>query len=538
MAFRFTWLIACVCVAAILSSPAHADERKARDPQVVAEKIDAHILKKLAKDKIPASASASDAEFLRRTSLLVTGRLPTPERAVAYFNSTDTAKRGKVVDELLGSPFFGEHFANHWSTLITAEEPKYRNALGKWLANEFNQNTPWSRIVGELITHEGGGPKMGFVMSNIDNNQPQPNKLAGATSRLFLGVQLHCAECHNHPFTNWKQSDFWGVAAFYSRVKFQQAKGKEVAAGISETLPVTVAKNKKDPPRAGAFIVIPTTAGKNAGTAIAARFLEGDAPSLPKEGAVRGNLADWVTSPNNKYFAKAFVNRMWAHFLGRGLVHPIDDMHDDNQPTHPEVLQLLTEEFTSSDFDVKHLVRCITATQAYQRTSSPVAGNKDEIVLASRQNVQVMNAEVLYDALTQALGVPQLKIASGGGTAGAASGRPMASNNPRDRFVKLFSTTDADGSPTDYTHGIPQALALMNDPAFNTGGPTVDKLMKAHTEPAKVIEGLFLATLSRLPTSQETKLLTAYVARRPDRRQGYAGVQWILLNTEEFVLIR
>jgi hypothetical protein len=163
--------------------------------------------------------------------------------------------------------------------------------------------------------------------------------------------------------------------------------------------------------------------------------------------------------------------------------------------------------------------------------------NKDDAVFDSHMIVQVMNAEVLYDALMQAFGVPQVKIAAGP-TAGAANARASGGGTARDKFVKFFNTSDSDASPTDYTHGIPQALSLMNDSAFNTGGPTVEKLMKAHMEPEKVIEGLFLATLSRRPTSQETKLMTDYLARRPDRRQGYAGILWMLVNTEEFVLIR
>ncbi len=537
---RIRLMLAVSLAILVIAAPLPAQSAKPSTPQAVAAEIDAHIQKKLAKEKTPASPNADDAEYLRRTFLLATGRLPTPDRVLSFLESKEADKRQKVAEELLASPKFGDHLASYWSQLITAEEPKYRKELGKWLTEEFNKNSPWSRIVSDLVTHEGSGPKIGFVMSNVDNNQPQPNKLAGSTARLFLGVQLQCAECHNHPFTTWKQNDFWGMAAFYSRVKFTkpiQAKGKDVTLGIAEAV-ATTAKGKKDPVKPGAYIVIPTTAGKNAGKVISAKLLEGDEPKLPSDGAVRGNLADWMTAPGNKFFAKAFVNRMWSHFLGRGIVHPVDDMHDDNTPIHPEVLQLLTDEFKASNYDVKHLVRCILATQAYQRTSRPLEGNKDDPVLNSHQNVQVMNPEVLYDALVQAFGVTQIKLSTSASTAGAATGRPVVTTAARDRFIKAFSTSDADAEPTDYTHGIPQALTLMNDPAFNYGGPSVDALMKANKEPANVIEGLFLATLSRRPTSDETKLMTDYLARRSDRRQGYAGVLWILVNTEEFVLIR
>jgi hypothetical protein len=513
------WLIASV--------GAHAQA----PPAKVAAVVDGHIQAKLASAMLEGSSRSDDAEFLRRIYLHLNGRLPAPERVVEFLEDSDPAKRTKAVDRLLASTSYGEHFANYWATLITAEEPKYRAPLAKWLAEEFNKGTPWSRIVHEMLVHEGNGPMVGFVLSNMDNGQPQPNKLAGATGRLFLGMQIHCAECHNHPFASFKQEDFWGLAAFFGRTRYAKAVGKSAMNAVTEA---PTGKEKPSPGVKPGSIVLPNTAGKGSGKIVAARLLDRDPGALPKEGALRPKLADWVVSPSNPYFAKAFANRLWAHFFGRGLVNPIDDIHDENLPSHPEVLDALAKEFTASGFDIKHLIRCICATEAYQRTSRPTKNNENDETLFSHQAVQVMNADVLYDALLQAYGVTALKVAAGPGS--SLAGRPVGNASPRDKFIRLFNTNDSDSANTDYTHGIPQALSLMNDPVFNSGGPTVDKLKGV--EPAKAVEGLFLATLSRRPTADEVELMTNYVARRGSPAQGYAGVLWILINTEEFVLIR
>src|SRR5262249_19348327 len=212
---------------------------------------------------------------------------------------------------------------------------------------QFQRARGWAKIVPGLLAADGDiakNPQTAFVMANSEDFRPRPNLLAGSAARLSLGVQLRCAECHNHPFAPWKQADFWGTAAFFGRLRVN-SKNKKGPPFILNEDPDPDPASAQAP---GAAIVIPPTAGKAAGQVVRARYLGGTEPDLPAEGALRPAFAAWVTSPENPYFARAAVNRMWAHFFGRGLVNPVDDLRDDNPPSHPALLDLLAEEFRAS----------------------------------------------------------------------------------------------------------------------------------------------------------------------------------------------
>ncbi len=370
-----------------------------RGIDAIAKLIDASIHDQLKTDKAPLAPLTDDAEFLRRVFLDLNGRIPTLEQAQLFLDDKATNKRARLVDELLTSPLFARQYASHYARLITAEEPYLRNDLETWLTGQFQKNRGWDAIVRDMITAVGKGPETAFIMSNVDNKIPQADKLAGSTSRLFLGIQLQCAECHNHPFTGWKQTDFWALAAFYGRTKVQ-AKGEPV--GVAE-LPPTLVKGK-GPAVKGPAIVIPVSAGRAAGKAIKAKFLQGAEPEFKDTEPLRPALAAWVTAADNPYFAQAAVNRVWGQLFGHGLVNPIDDLQDDNPASHPQVLRALAEEFRASGFDLKHLVRCILATQAYQRSSRRTTEMKDDVAYA-RMKLKVMSPEALYDSLVLATGM-------------------------------------------------------------------------------------------------------------------------------------
>jgi hypothetical protein len=513
-------------LAASLALPAFGAAAE-RDVAAVARAIDQDLLKQLAGQKIKPSPQADDAEFLRRVSLDITGRIPTAEKAAEFLGSTDPERRRKLIDELLANSAYGEHFAGMWGDLIRATGTP-PNSLGgsyrKWLAAEFNQGRGWDKIVHEMLTSEGkifDKPSGYFVLANYK----EPGQLAGTTARFFLGIRLECAECHDHPFTNWQQTDYWGLAAFFTRVKQVNEKGGNV---LTEN------------PLPGATITIPSTEGnKGSGTVVKAKFLGGSEPKFDDEGPLRPSLASWLTAADNPYFAPAAVNRMWAHLFGTGLFNPIDDYNEDLPPSHPDILQLLAKEFVASGHDLKHLIRCLCNSQAYQRTSKPLPENKDDQTLFSHMAVKVMTADALFDSLVTALGNPKLpgglgaplpyEIYSGGAS---KNGKPSA----REEFLKFFDTKDESGKTTEYTHGIPQVLALMNTRQFNATPPIVDKLIKAKLSNEKAIETLFLAALTRYPTANEMNLMSGYLARRQDTEKGYAGILWILLNSNEFVL--
>ncbi|MCE9568016.1 MAG: PSD1 and planctomycete cytochrome C domain-containing protein [Planctomycetes bacterium] len=506
-----------------------------RGVTAAAKAVDDAIEARLAKDGLKPAEQADDSEFLRRVYLDLTGVVPTAEKAVAFLDDTSPDRRARLIDELLASPEHGRFAGEQWAALLSAEEPELRPKLAAWLADQFNRGRGWNAVVSDLIAADGTGPETNFVMAHAENKQPVPEKLAGATARLFLGLQLQCAECHNHPFTEWKQTDFWALAAFYSRARM--ATKPPAGLSDSETPVIKLPPPKKGEPAvdlSGAVIPIGANAGRAAGKPVRAKFLGGPEPGLDPKGPFRPALAAWITAADNPYFADATVNRVWAELFGRGLVNPVDDLSPENPASHPEVLRALADEFRASGFDRKHLIRCICNSKTYQRTSrgTDTAGEK----VYARVPVKVMAPGALYDSLVRTTGVKEVRLdvyLPSGGRGGVTAKRPA-----REVFVRFFGTRDPDAPGTEYTHGIPQALGLLNGPTFTRPTPVVEQLVKDKVMPEKAVERLYLAALARRPTADETKLMTAYLAKRTDPAIGYAGVLWILLNSPEFVLIR
>jgi Protein of unknown function (DUF1549)/Protein of unknown function (DUF1553) len=513
-----------------------------RDPAPTAAFIDNEVDRKLAAMKIPASAQADDAEFLRRVTLDLTGRIPTYQRTIAFLDSKDPDKRRQLIDELLETPEYGEHFGIIWRNLLAGRNPPAGekgggggDALRPWLAEKFNDNRGWNAIVTDLLTAEGtprDNPATLFLLANAENGRPQPNKVAGSVAALFWGVNLRCAECHKHPFANWKQDDFWGTAAFFSKI--QSGGGKGGPASLTESPVATAATKEKGAPPApmvrGAAIVIPATSGKAAGQIVKARFLGGNEPTLDEKEPFRPRFASWATAADNPYFARAAVNRMWAHFFGRGFVNSLDSL-DTNSPSHPELLDRLAKEFAASGFDLKHLARCITTSKAYQRSHLTEPGNEADVAAFSHMAVKVLTPEVLYESLG-IIGKDSGSAGKGGGNAGKPGGDKQDS---KEQFVRSFRV-DEDVAAVDYIQGIPQLLRLMNSSTPNRGSAVVDKLCNSGASRTEAIATLYLAALSRRPTAAETELMSSYLSRRKDDREGYRGVLWILLNSNEFAL--
>ena len=331
---------------------------------------------------------------------------------------------------------------------------------------------------------------------------------------MFLGVQLQCAQCHNHPFTTWKRDEYWGMAAFFFKVRSDRANQKNANALTVMESAAAKGKGMKLPDSAR---VVP------------AKFLQGDQPKLDTAEPNRPVLAKWMTSPDNPFFAPAMANRTWAHFFGRGLVNPIDDMHEGNAASHPELLKEMAKSFSSSGFDLKDLIRGICNSQAYQRTSKPTEANKDDVGRFSHMSLKPMSPEQLYDSLTGVLGTgnePKGKQPQ------AAGRRPQG--NARTQFAAFFRTDDT-ATGTDYTAGIPQALRLMNAPQINRGGALLDSA-KSMT-PEQTIERLYLGTVSRRPATHEKERMLAYVQKhKGEEKKAYSDILWALLNSSEFVL--
>ncbi|MBP3956613.1 DUF1549 domain-containing protein [Gemmata sp. G18] len=499
---------------------------KAKDAVALAKIIDTEINRQLADAKLTASTQSSDEEFLRRASLDITGVIPSAERAKAFLDSKEADKRAKLVDELLADPHFGRRMADIWTAKLFPRDSGNRfvlkDPLYKWLEDEFNKNPGWDKLVTGLVTATGtvaDNPAVTYFLANRS-----VDKLTDTTTQHFLGVQLQCAQCHNHPFTSWKQTEYWGMAGFYSKVKADNPRNGN-KGGDNTTIGVTEGNGRT---RQRDFF--PESA-----KTVPTKFLSGEEPKLGASEPYRPALAKWMTGPSNPFFAKALVNRTWAHLFGRGIVNPVDDMLPENEPTHPDLLAALAHHVsTAGEFDLKYLFKAICLSDAYQRTSKPTADNKNDKALYSHIAVKVLSPEQLYDSLAQVTGGARVVDMRGArGMVGAARGARVGG---RDQFVNFFLAGADSTSALDYEAGIPQALRLMNAPIANS--PAAARgIIGSTTNPEEAIERIYLAALSRRPTSEETKNLTAYV-KRTGAQTAYSDILWAVLNSSEFTLVR
>lgn len=480
--------------------------------------IDGHVQVRLDAEGLKRAAEADDAEFLRRVTLDLHGVVPTADDAARFLNSSDPEKRAQLIDELLASPRFGQHFGDVWRgyliTPLMNEQRVQTDRFTDWMAARFNRNDGWDQIVVDLLTATGKMDENPAVTYLIEGRNPLGvTDLTDLTSRYFLGVRLNCAQCHDHPFVEWKQADYWGMASFFVQIQTPKRPKQVHVAGIQDDPRITLESLQGADMLEGFQSKSPT-------------FLGGEAWKAEAGMTHRAALAGWVTSRENPYFARAMVNRMWWHFFGRGIVNPVDDMHSANEPSHAALLQSLSQRFAESGFDLKALCRAIVNSQTYQQTSRPGERADTEAKLFARMSVKVLTPEQLYDSLTTIVGPPAK--APGINTRLGA----------RHEFCQSFGG-DADPDLLHYNRGIPNVLRLMNSPQF--AGRSLDALVSRAGSPSgpadDVIDHLFLEILARRPTAADRQLAQEHLkATTPDN--GYRQLAWALLMSSEFVLNR
>jgi hypothetical protein len=532
------WLLLVACATAAVAADKLA-------PEEVARQIDVVIAARLAAESVPASPRADDAEFLRRVYLDITGRIPTYAETRAFLDSTEPDKRAALIDELLARPEYGIHFATTWRDLIVGRDNDnngvrdgYSWQFVNWLADGFNDGRGWNELVNELLTAEGEAktnPATTFVMSNRMGIFPKPDAIVASAGQLFMGIQIRCAQCHDHPYVGeWTQDDFWGMAAFFGQLRDRGMENNGNSRNpVYGDMPLDDEKWVKSydtrmlragliPPLAGAEIAVPGAADPTeTARVVAARQFHEPPSAVSAEAPLRSEFAKWLTAPENKYFARAAVNRLWAHFFARGLVHPVDVMQPDNAPSHPEVLALLEEQFKAAGFDPRHVIRAVCRSEAYQRTSRPVEGNAADDKLLSHMAIKQLTPDQMADALTIATG-----------------GTPRPPDKNRDRATAGFFTKEPGDDPREFTHAVPQFLLLMNA-KDRLRRPNVQFEVDASQDPIdQTIDGLYLTVLSRRPSDTEREKLHAYVAGAASPNDGYADVTWMLLNSAEFMLNR
>jgi RNA polymerase sigma factor (sigma-70 family) len=495
----------------------------------LAAQIDKHLAARWAAAQVEPAAPTDDAEFLRRVYLDIAGRIPSVAEARAFLDDKATDKRLRLVEELLQNPRYVVHFTNVWRALMLPEANTgiqgrlYVPGFEAWLRKQLARNLSYDQMVREVLTTPvvGGGPP-GAINLYQNPGEPtpvayyltkevKPENLAASTARLFLGVRLECAQCHDHPFADWKRDQFWSYAAFFS--------GLEASRRGDIAIPAREVADRRE-------LTIP---GSN--RVVKASFLDGTEPVWKPSVGTRAILADWMTTGENPYFTRAAVNRLWAHFFGVGLTEPVEDMiGSETVASHPELLTELARDFTAHRFDVKFLIRALTASRAYQMTSAGKAPEDPQ--LFARMPLRGLSPEQLFDSLVQATGYQetapmQRRIVLG------------PNDSARARFLEKFAQQTE--KPTEVQTSILQALALMNgklvaDSTSLERSETLTALAEApFMDAAQRIEALYLATLSRKPRSEEMARLVQFV-EKGNPKEALADVFWALLNSSEFIL--
>ncbi|WP_202921654.1 PSD1 and planctomycete cytochrome C domain-containing protein [Anatilimnocola aggregata] len=514
---------------------------KPRSADEIAKLIDDEVDRRLAEGKIPASSQADDGEFLRRVRLDVIGRIPTRAEATAFLEDSSPDKRATLIDQLLARPEYGGYWARLWRDRVAVPigagedlKGQYTANFQKWFAEEFNKNRPWDELVRAMITAESEDPPIAFIRQCMDDGQPRANKLAASAAQRFLGIQLQCAECHDHPFATWTQDEFWGLAAFFSRTakvepnpkKGENRKGiHDTEAGPPKTRFGLLPLELKD----GGAVVIPTDAGPAAGKVVPAKFLGAEKVDLDPQAPPRPVLAEWMTSPKNAMFARATINRLWWQLFGRGLVEPVDSLDLENPATHPELLDSLAGELVAAKFDIKHLLRGMLLSRAYQRSHVALVENEQDKTLYSHATCKVLAPEAFWECLVLSTG--------GDPDKGAISGASGTTLGSRSSFLNLFDTDEMDGAPSDYTQGVPQVLTLLNDSAMHKQNRLVEQAVREKGEPDEIVTRLYVAVLSRRPREKELKVAREFIAERKGMMEAYQAVWWALVNSPEFAVI-
>jgi len=359
------------------------------DAAELAKEIDQQIDVRLSREAVSAAGLAGDAEFARRVYLDLHGVVPSLEQVKSFLADSAPDKRPRLVDTLLADSRYGQSLADVWQGYLMspfADDRENRSErFQKWLAEKFNTR-PWDQIVTELITATGKMEANPAVTYLIEARLPRAvPDLTDLTTRYLLGIRLNCAQCDDHPFVKWKQEEFWGMAAFFTQIQTPKRSKQVYEKGVVDDSTLTLASLLNTGAPDGFIQRTPT-------------FLGGK-EFVAATTSLRAALADWMTAPENPYFARAAVNRMWWRLFGRGIVQPVDDMHEANPPSHPELLDLLSQKFVESGFDLKFLTRAIVLSQAYQRTSQPEEAGDNQAALFGRMSIKVLSPGQLYDSL-------------------------------------------------------------------------------------------------------------------------------------------
>ena len=497
--------------------------------------IDELVFDRLKKLRIAPSGLSDDETFLRRVTLDLTGLPPSVKEYEAFMQDERADKRSRKIDELLKSDSFADLWTSLWAEQLRLKGGNYgplgthikaADAFYSWIRTQIRNDRPLNEFVSEMVTASGSnlinGPSNLYTMF-VHARQFQPKPFAADFSQVFLGVQIQCAECHNHPFDRWTMADYYGFVSFFSGMKRKpgvEPREKRIYYDTSAEPAKHLVDQRPMPAK-----------------------LLGTIKPVEHDGDPRRALAKWLTSPENEMFSRNLANRIWAQLLGRGVIEPVDDIRVSNPPTNGPLLDALSRQLVKSNFSLRSLVREICNSHVYQLSSTPNESNRLDTRQFSHARLRRLRADVLMDSVVAVTGVER-------GFSGFPQGTRAINVYPRqagdtggvaygDIFFETFGRSGRASVCACETKSEPtlsQALHLSVgntiDPRLNSS--RIKTLVESSNSPAEIIETLFLLTLSRKPTSPEAKAFVELVADKPNGLSAYQDIFWGLLNSTEF----
>lgn len=514
--------------------------------------LDALLQKEQKADQLKPSPLTTDEQFIRRVTLDVTGKLPSPAEIKAFVADPSAGKRAQLIDKLLASDAFNEHWARYWRDVVAARATDNRVKIHQpefedWLAAQIKAKKNWGEIAREIITAKGGlslpiggpGNPAGTAEEKMDNingatfllltsrGADAINERAAETSRIFLGIQIQCAQCHDHPSDVWKQKQFHEFAAFFSRTKER---------------PVRSSSGKG--PRGIELFAVPRgehqmtdTKDPSIKTTVQPKFITGAGvkPGLPDD-ARRAALADFIVSKENYWFSAAFANRVWGQLMGQAFCQPVDNMGPLQEVTYPAVLLRLAAHFQATNYDIRELYRLILNTETYQRQTR-IGESADKHLRFAANYPAPLRPDALWESLNSALG--ELNPAMARLRGKDRKDNPLARRFGFEGLFEQMFAFDPSSPPGAVEGTVPQALVLMNNGAIQNKiraapGNVLAAILRDHPKDADAVPALYLKALARKPTPRELKVCLEHLGSARSRAEGYEDLLWSLINSAEF----
>ena len=482
--------------------------------------VDRIVDEKLLQLQILPSELCSDEEFLRRAYLDTAGRLPTIGETQAFLGETSGDRRSLLIDQLLETDDFASFWTLKWGDILRANSKKLKgpgvHKFRQWIYASIYDDKPLDKFVRELLTAKGSAyenPAANYWRASRD-----PTDATETTSQLFLGIRIQCAKCHNHPFERWTQDSYYGIAAAFTRI------GRQKGAVADDEIIHVTSSGEMTQPRTGQTMKVHL-------------LLQGDV-DVPADQDRREVFAKWLTGPKNPFFAKASVNRIWGHLMGRGIVEPVDDFRDSNPPSNAKLLETLAKGFIESNYSRKWVIRTVMNSRTYQLSSRKNKFNADDEIYNSHANTRLLSAEQLLDAICQTTGVRENFAGVPKGTRAVELADPPTNHY----FLKIFGQPQREMAcqcERSSESNLSQALQMINGPVVHNklrdGNGRIAKRIKEGANDDAIIDELYLAALSRKPEAAERDAAKKHIANGKDRKLALEDVGWAVLNSKEFL---